>query len=77
MTPDAMKVHLSKLKVLDQYDFARPKHRSVVKVVRDYVQVAEILGNTTGFASSYAERAARVINSKGYVMKYNLVSWRT
>jgi linoleate 10R-lipoxygenase len=68
MTPDAMKTHLKEMKVLDQYDLARPKGQSKVKVVTDYVQVAEILSNSAGFASSYAERAARVINGKGYVV---------
>ena len=73
MTPDAMKTHLTKLKVLDQYDISRPIPRPRVRMVNDYVQVAEILANPTGFTPSYAERAAKVINGKGYVANYSLV----
>lgn len=73
MTPDAMKTHLSKLKLIDQYDFTRPKDQSGVKEVNDYAQVTEILSNPAAFVSSYAEQAARVINGKGYVVNYSLV----
>lgn len=66
MTPDAMKTHLSKLKLIDQYDFTRPKDQSGVKEVNDYAQVTEILSNPAAFVSSYAEQAARVINGKGF-----------
>jgi len=72
VTPDAMKTNLAKMKVIDQYDFTRPKGRSGVKVVNDYAQVAEILSNPTEFAPPYAERASRVIDGKGYVMNCSL-----
>jgi linoleate 10R-lipoxygenase len=71
MTPDAMKNHLTKLKVLDQYDLARPEPRPNLKVTSDYVVVAEILDNSTGFVRPYAERAERVINGNGCVVHYS------
>jgi len=64
MTPDAMKPHLQKMKVIDQYDLSRPKNRTRVKAVNEYAHVAEII-NTPTFVSPYAERAARVISGKG------------
>ncbi|KAG6919504.1 hypothetical protein DXG01_005094 [Tephrocybe rancida] len=66
MTPDAMEVHLKKLKVVDQYDLLRPKNQSGIKVVNSYPQVGDILKDRSAFASPYAARAARVLKGKGF-----------
>jgi hypothetical protein len=77
MTPVAMKKHLTKMKVLDQYDVARPKPRPTLKVASDYTLVAEILNDSTGFVAPYAERVERVINGNGYVVHYSPFWWCT
>ncbi|GLB41915.1 putative animal haem peroxidase [Lyophyllum shimeji] len=66
MTPDAMKTHLKKLKVLDQYDLNRPASRMKVQTVSSYPQVADILKNNETFTTPYAARATRVISGKGF-----------
>jgi linoleate 10R-lipoxygenase len=65
MTPDSMKTHLKKLKVIDQYDMTRPKDRTPVHVVNDYIEIAEVLGKPEAFIEEYAARAARVITENG------------
>jgi linoleate 10R-lipoxygenase len=72
MTPASMKTHLTKLKVLDQYDLERPKAKTPTVHVKDYSQVAEIVKSHTVFGSPYAARAARVIPGKGYVWSFNV-----
>ncbi|KAG5638347.1 hypothetical protein H0H81_000480 [Sphagnurus paluster] len=66
MTPDAMKPHLKKLNVIDQYDLWRPVAKTVIKTVNAYPQVAAILKDSDTFSSPYAARAARVIQGKGF-----------
>lgn len=66
MTPDAMKPHLKKLNVIDQYDLSRPVAKTVIKTVNAYPQVAAILKDSDTFSSPYAARAARVIQGKGF-----------
>ncbi|RDB20840.1 Linoleate 10R-lipoxygenase [Hypsizygus marmoreus] len=66
MTPDSMKTHLTKLKVVDQYDLSRPGSNTAVTTVNGYAQVGEILSSKDAFISPYAARAARVIPGKGF-----------
>ncbi|KAF5383694.1 hypothetical protein D9615_003624 [Tricholomella constricta] len=66
MTPDSMKTHLKKLKVLDQYDLSRPAGQTAVQKVTSYTRIADILQDRDTFNLPYAVRAARVIHGKGF-----------
>ena len=67
MTPDSMKTNLHKLKVLDQYDIARPKTKKSPVIIDAHATVASILKNKEGFVAPYQSRADRVLKGKGYV----------
>ncbi|KAF8892276.1 heme peroxidase [Infundibulicybe gibba] len=54
MTPDSMKTNLKKLDLIHEYDMARPKTQSPVRVVDNYDQVVEILKDKDTFVSPYA-----------------------
>ncbi|EGN96758.1 hypothetical protein SERLA73DRAFT_93339 [Serpula lacrymans var. lacrymans S7.3] len=66
MTPDAMEPHLKKLKLLDQYDLKRPGVTPGTSAVEGYVEVGEILKDTSKFGTEYAARAKEVIKGKGF-----------
>ncbi len=70
MTPDSMKINLTKLKRLDEYDLSRPQPRPHVPVVSGYRQVGEILQDTDAFTIESATRAARVTKGKGWVVMF-------
>ncbi|TFK39791.1 linoleate diol synthase [Crucibulum laeve] len=66
MTPDSMKTHLTKLKLVDQYDLARPTPRSPVRTVTDYAEVSAVLKDASTFTTPYALRSKRVVPGKGF-----------
>lgn len=66
MTPEAMKLVLTKLNLLDQYDLSRPKPKSPVVKIEGSIRVESILKDNN-FTKPYADRAARVIKGKGYI----------
>ncbi|KAF8634588.1 hypothetical protein AX17_004177 [Amanita inopinata Kibby_2008] len=66
MTPEAMKVHITKMGLMNEYDLSRPKPRPTPRTVDDYAQVGEILQNDEVFKTDYAGRAARIIKGKGF-----------
>jgi len=66
VTPDTMKIGLRRWKVLNQYDLARPTTRAPVKTVSAYREVGVILRDSNTFVTSYAARAANVINGRGF-----------
>jgi hypothetical protein len=65
MTPESMKVILTKLDLLDQYDLSRPKPKSPVVAIEGHSNVASILRDKENFVSPYAARAARIIRGNG------------
>jgi hypothetical protein len=65
MTPDSMKVHLTKLNLLDQYDLSRPKPISPHVVIDNQEAAAAILKDTSAFSAPYSEKVARIIKGKG------------
>ncbi|KAJ7155422.1 linoleate diol synthase [Mycena crocata] len=65
MTPSSMKVHLSKMHLLENYDVSRPKQLSPVHTIQDYNQIIEITKNPK-FVAPYAQRAAKLIKGKGF-----------
>jgi hypothetical protein len=68
MTPDSMKIHLTKLNLLGRYDLKRPGVQASYRTVKDHAEIADILKNTAGFKTPYAERAASVIKGKGFFL---------
>ena len=67
MTPDAMKVNLKKLGVLDQYDISRPGTKSPLISVDGYNHVAQILQDKN-FLPPFEARLTRVLgNIRGLV----------
>lgn len=70
MTRDSMKINLTKLKRLDDYDLSRPQPRPHVPAVSGYRQVGEILQDTDNFTIESAARAARVTKGKGWVARF-------
>jgi hypothetical protein len=67
MTPGDMKVHLTKLNVINKYDMSRPVATASYTTVKGHTEVAQILGDADGFRTTYLTRAATVIEGKGYV----------
>jgi hypothetical protein len=67
MTPDAMKENLTKLNIIDKYDLSRPKTGTSHITVKGHAEIAQILGDTESFKTSYSTRASTVIPGKGYV----------
>ncbi|EAU90460.2 heme peroxidase [Coprinopsis cinerea okayama7 len=68
MTPQSMKVHLTKLNQLDNYDLARPKRNPCPTIIRDYPSVVAILNEPLGFRSPYSQKTRKIINGpiKGF-----------
>jgi linoleate 10R-lipoxygenase len=66
MTPEAMKLVLTKMDLLDQYDLARPKPKSATATVTGHANVSAALKNKDGLAKPCAERVARVVHGKGF-----------
>ncbi|TFK65591.1 linoleate diol synthase [Pluteus cervinus] len=66
MTPESMKIHLTKLNVIDQYDLTRPTTTTAPRKIQDYGVIAEILKKPNGWAEPYNARVARVIHGKGF-----------
>ncbi|KAF9038426.1 linoleate diol synthase [Panaeolus papilionaceus] len=66
MTPESMKVNLTNLKVLDQYDVSRPKPHNPIHQVKGYNQVASVLNDKVNFTTPYKARADRVIPGPGF-----------
>ncbi|KAJ3989347.1 linoleate diol synthase [Lentinula detonsa] len=65
MTPEAMKVYLKDLKLLDQYDMNRPTRRDPGLVASDYTVVGNIIKDPK-FIAHYEKRAQDVISGKGF-----------
>jgi hypothetical protein len=65
MTPDSMKVHLTKLNVINKYDLSRPKSVAAYTTVKGHAEVAQILGSADTFKTAYLSRASKVIDGKG------------
>ncbi|KAF4610857.1 hypothetical protein D9613_007045 [Agrocybe pediades] len=63
MTPESMKVHLTKLGVIDQYDLNRPKTRSPQVEVKGHQRVGAILKDKESFVAPYKDRVARILHS--------------
>jgi hypothetical protein len=66
MTPGSMKTNLTKLKLLDQYDLARPPAKNPIVVVDAHATVASILKDKEGFVVPYQSRVDRVLTGKGF-----------
>jgi len=62
-----MEGYLKTLGKLDEYSLARPKPRGPSTTVNNYVEVGEVLLSAAKFMPEYVERAAGLINGKGYV----------
>ncbi len=70
MTPDAMKVNLKKLGILDQYDLSRPGTKSPLISVDNYNHVAQILQDKN-FLPPFEARLTRVLgNIRGLVQSH-------
>jgi linoleate 10R-lipoxygenase len=65
MTPANMKIHLTKLNLMNKYDAARPTTQTLTRVIRGYNEVAHILKDTAGFQPPYAARASSIIKGHG------------
>ncbi|KZT27896.1 linoleate diol synthase [Neolentinus lepideus HHB14362 ss-1] len=65
MTPDSMKGYLTKLGVVNKYEFNRPTTQSSLVVVDDYKAIKEILNNDA-FSVMGADRAAAFIKGDGF-----------
>lgn len=65
MTPASMKVILTKLNILDQYDLSRPTSKAPVITVAGYSDVTSIFGDKENFISHYAARAEKIIKGNG------------
>jgi cytochrome P450 len=68
MTPDAMKVNLTKLDMMDKYDLARPKTGTAYTTVKGHSEVAQVLANTEAFKTSYPQKASTLITGKGFFL---------
>ncbi|OSX64325.1 hypothetical protein POSPLADRAFT_1054938 [Postia placenta MAD-698-R-SB12] len=68
MTPEAMQTVLTKLGDVALYNLNRPATIAPVPVVRDYADVAQVLGDEQQFTARYASRAGRVISGRGFFM---------
>lgn len=67
MTPDAMKVNLTKLNQINKYDLARPGSNATPVTVKGHSEVTQILADTAGFKQPYSKRASTVVSGKGQV----------
>jgi linoleate 10R-lipoxygenase len=65
MTPDSMKTHLTKLKLINKYSIPRPGTTVSPRIINDYNEIARILQDSSGFQPPYAAKAATVITGKG------------
>ena len=65
MTPGDMKVHLTKLNVMDKYDLSRPTPTDTYTTVKPHAEIAQILGDAENFTSPYLARASNVIEGNG------------
>lgn len=65
MTPESMKVNLTKLDVLEKYDLTRPKLSSSSVNVKGHSEVAKILSDAEGFKTHYSKRSSTFIKGKG------------
>lgn len=65
--PDAMKGFLKNLDKLDGYSTERPNPRGPPSTVTNYVDVGQVLHSAEKYVPEYAERAAVVVQGKGYV----------
>jgi hypothetical protein len=59
-----MEKYLKKMNVMNQYDMSRPGVGRAPQRVSTYKDVTAIL-KSTDFQSSYAERAKKIIDTKG------------
>ncbi|KAG1717309.1 heme peroxidase [Suillus paluster] len=66
MHPEPMEGYLKKLGKLDGYSLARPKPSGPCTTVTNYVEVGQVLHSAEKFVPEYVERAAKVINGKGF-----------
>ncbi|CCL98613.1 uncharacterized protein FIBRA_00615 [Fibroporia radiculosa] len=66
MTPVAMNTILTKLDDIKTYDLSRPKPTLPISEVKNYREVAQILGDETQFGDRYASRGAKVISGQGF-----------
>jgi hypothetical protein len=65
MTPEAMKVNLTKLNLINKYDFNNPNTGTTYITVKGHAEIAQILGDAESFKTSYPTRASTVIDGKG------------
>ena len=65
MTPASMKLILTKLDALDQYDLSRPTAKASVITVAGYSDVTNIFGDKENFTSHYAAKAEKIIKGSG------------
>jgi len=65
MTPASMKLILTNLDLLDQYDLSRPKAKAPVVYIEGYSNVTSVLRDKENFTSPYASRAAKIIKGDG------------
>ncbi|KAJ7577084.1 linoleate diol synthase [Mycena floridula] len=65
MTPGAMKPHLNKLNVTDNYNFERPKARAQTQIVQSHSQVTAAL-KATDLVSPYAAKASKIMKVEGF-----------
>ncbi|OAX33207.1 heme peroxidase [Rhizopogon vinicolor AM-OR11-026] len=64
--PESMKGFLENLGKIDGYSLERPKPRGPPTTVSNYVDVGQVLRNSDKFVPEYVERAAAVIQGKGF-----------
>jgi hypothetical protein len=65
MTPDSMKVHLTKLEKMNEYSMQRPVTGVPVRSVDDFGIIKQVL-ESADFKSTYGERAKKVISGNGF-----------
>lgn len=71
MTPAQMKIHLTKLGLVEQYDFERPVKKGKTWTVADYSALQAVLSNPTTYESIYNRNMRRISDGPGFVSSSN------
>jgi len=70
MTPTQMKIHLTELGLVEQYDFERPVKKGTTRTVVAYSAVQVILSNPVIYESKYNSNMRQLIDGHGFCSIY-------